>query len=171
MQLKHVLLGAFALFTSTFAVAHDDNWLDQQKAPHGGQLRMAAQYHIELVLTDKGMDAYLTDHAFVEQKSDGISANVTVLANKKTSQLKLAAAGGNKLTGTGSYERSEDMQVVVVLNVPGQKPLQARFQPLRKKAAADHSHDHSSKSGHDHGHDHSHEKPEHSHNHDDKHQH
>lgn len=160
MNMKALLLAASALFIQV-AAAHDDNWLDQQKAPHGGQLRMAAQYHIELVLTDKGMDAYLTDHAFVEQKSDGISANVTVLANKKASQLKLAAAGGNKLSGTGSYERSEDMQVLVVLNVPGQKPLQAKFQPLRKKAAA----------GHDHGHDHSHEKAEHSHAHDDKHQH
>ena len=162
MQLKHLIIGALALIASSFAVAHDDNWLDQQKAPHGGQLRMAAQYHIELVLTDKGMEAYLSDHAFTEQKADGITASVTVLANKKASQLKLTAAGGNKLTGTGSYERSEDMQVVMVLNVPGQKSLQAKFQPLRKKAAA---------SEHDHSHDHSHEKAEHSHSHDDKHQH
>lgn len=160
MKLNVLLLAATALFSSV-TIAHDDNWLDQQKAPHGGQYRMAAQYHLELVLTEKGMDIYLSDHAFVEQKADGLSATVTVLANKKTSQLKLTAAGGNKLTGTGSYERSDDMQVVVVLNAPGQKPLQAKFQPQRKKAAA----------AHDHSHDHSHEKAEHSHDHNDAHQH
>ncbi|NQD36962.1 hypothetical protein HPT27_07990 [Permianibacter sp. IMCC34836] len=150
-----------ALLFSGVSVAHDDNWLDQQKAPHDGQLRMAGQYHIELVLTDKGMDAYLTDHAFVAQPSQGGSAAVTVLANKKVSQLKLTASGDNQLTGTGSYERSADMQVVVVLNMPGQSPLQAKFTPLRKAAA----------SGHDHGDDHSHEKAEHSHDHTDDHQH
>ncbi len=164
MNLKSLLLATLALFSTT-SFGHDDNWLDQQKAPHGGQYRMAAQYHLELVLTDKGMDLYLTDHAFTEQKSDGMTANVTVLANKKTSQLKLAAAGGNKLTGTGSYERSDDMQVVVVLTAPGQKPLQAKFQPQRKKAAA------TGDSAHDHGHDHSHEKAEHSHDHDAEHKH
>jgi hypothetical protein len=161
MKLQSLLFAAVALLFSGLAASHDDNWLDQQKAPHGGQLRMAAQYHLELVLTDKGMDVYLTDHAFAEQKADGATASVTVLANKKTSQLKLIAAGGNKLSGTGSYERSDDMQVLVVLNVPGQKPLQTKFQPRKKKQAA----------AHDHGHDHSHEKAEHSHDHDDKHQH
>ncbi len=164
MNLKHLLLAATALFSNVI-LGHDDNWLDQQKAPHGGQYRMAAQYHLELVLTDKGVDVYLTDHAFVDQKADGMTANVTVLANKKTSQLKLTAAGNNKLSGTGSYERSDDMQVVVVLTAPGRKPLQAKFQPLRKQAA-----DAQNKS-HDHGHDHSHEKAEHSHEHNDQHQH
>lgn len=161
MNLKSFVIASAALLFSNISLGHDDNWLDQQKAPHGGQLRMAGQYHIELVLTDKGMDAYLTDHAFVAQPSTGGSANVTVLANKKVAQLKLAAAGDNKLTGTGSYERSADMQVVVVLTMPGQQPLQAKFTPLRKAAA----------SGHDHADDHSHDKAEHSHEHADQHQH
>jgi len=146
MKLKSLFITATLLFSS-IALSHDDNWLDQQKAPHGGQLRMAAQYHMELVLTEKGMDIYLTDHAFTEQKAEGGTAVVTVLAKQKASPLKLAAVGGNKLTGSGNYERSDDMQVVVVLNLPGQKPLQAKFQPLRKKASD--SHDHGQHAGHD----------------------
>ncbi|MCC7150704.1 MAG: hypothetical protein IT501_01790, partial [Rubrivivax sp.] len=35
---------------SAGAMAHDDATMDKQKAPNGGQLRMAGPYHFELVL-------------------------------------------------------------------------------------------------------------------------
>jgi hypothetical protein len=50
-----VLLGL--TFAAGAALAHDDAYLDTQKAPNGGQLRMAGPYHYELVLAKDGKEA------------------------------------------------------------------------------------------------------------------
>ncbi len=47
---RFLLTLAAALAAATPALAHDDATLDAMQAPHGGQLRMAGAYHIELVL-------------------------------------------------------------------------------------------------------------------------
>jgi hypothetical protein len=51
-------------------LAHTDEYLDTQKAPNGGQLRMAGVYHFELVVAkdskeakDNAVVVYVTDHA------------------------------------------------------------------------------------------------------------
>jgi hypothetical protein len=57
-------------FAAGAVLAHDDAYLDTQKAPNGGQLRMAGPNHYELVLVKDAKEAqenpvvvYVTDHA------------------------------------------------------------------------------------------------------------
>ncbi|MDP3124810.1 MAG: hypothetical protein Q8M84_04170, partial [Thiobacillus sp.] len=54
---------ALALLFSQGALAHSDEYLDTQTAPHGGQLRMVQQYHFELVVKASEVSVYVTDHS------------------------------------------------------------------------------------------------------------
>ena len=109
--------------------------------PHGGQVKDAGKYHLELVVKDTALTVYVTGakDAKVATKSAGGSA--TVLVDKGTLNVKLEPSGENALAGSGSFQPARDMKVVVSVTLPGQQPVQARFTPLEKpklstKAAA-----------------------------------
>ncbi len=117
----------------SFAVsAHDDAYLNKQKAPHGGQLRMAGAYHFELVLSPKQVTVYVTDHAGTAVKTEGAQGSVAILANKQKASLELKASGENTLQASGDYETSPDMKAVVSVQIKGQEMQQARFTPWEK---------------------------------------
>ena len=57
-----VLMSA-ALVVSVPASAHTEEHFDSHATPHGGQMRMAGPYHLELVSKEKEIVLYVTDHA------------------------------------------------------------------------------------------------------------
>lgn len=142
MKPNHILtaIAAFALlFAGSMATAHDDKYLDTQKAPHGGQLRMAGAYHLELVVAgnspqakDNPVTVYVTDHAGTAVPVAGAKGTVTILTGKTKTAITLTPAGGNKLSGSGRYASVSDMKAVVALTLPGKAPVQARFTPIDK---------------------------------------
>lgn len=121
-----------ALIFSQGVLAHTDEYLDTQTAPHGGQLRMVGMYHYELVVKSNEVMVYLTDHAGTKQSSKGAKGTATVLSGKRKATIKLAPAGDNVLKGTGKFSLSPSMKVVVSITLPGQATEQARFTPLQK---------------------------------------
>lgn len=137
------------LFAGGMAAAHDDKFLDTQKAPHGGQLRMAGAYHLELVVAGNSLQAkdnpvtvYVTDHAGTAVPVAGSKGTVTILAGKTKTSITLSPAGGNALKGSGRYASVSGMKAVVAVTLPGKAPVQARFTPLDKaKAVQDDGHD------------------------------
>ncbi len=126
-----------ALFTGSAAFAHSDEYLDTQKAPNGGQLRMAGAYHFELVVAkdskeakDNPVTVYVTDHAGAKVPTVGAGGTVTILAGKAKSTVSLAPDGDNRLKGVGKYASTADMKAVVSVTVAGKAAEQARFTPL-----------------------------------------
>jgi hypothetical protein len=126
-----------ALFTGTAAPAHSDEYLDTQKAPNGGQLRMAGVYHFELVVAKDSKDAkdnpvvvYVTDHAGTKVSTVGAGGTVTILAGKAKATVSLVPDGENRLKGVGKYASAPDMKVVVSVTISGKATEQARFTPL-----------------------------------------
>ena len=140
---------ALALATATTSVqAHDDAYLDTQQAPHGGQLRMAGAYHLELVVdkstpqaADKPVVVYVTDHAGQKVPTQGATGNATILAAKGKASVALVPDGDNRLKGTGRYASTADMKAIVQFTAKGQSPETARFTPLLKplEAHTDHA--------------------------------
>jgi len=129
-----------ALFTGAAALAHSDDYLDTQKAPNGGQLRMAGVYHFELIVAKDSKEAkdnpvlvYVTDHA---------GGTVTLLVGKAKTTVKLTPDGDNRLKGVGKYASAADMKAIVSIAVAGKAAEQARFTPLAmpKDEHADHKH-------------------------------
>ena len=136
------LLAATLLLPSLPAIAHTDDVLDAQKAPNGGQMRMAGAYHFELVVKPGQLTVYVTDHGGKKIPTQGASGTATVLAGKGRTSIKLSPAGDNLLKGSGQFSATPDMKVVVSITQPGKTAEQARFTPLQKTAAAgavDHS--------------------------------
>ncbi len=130
-------------------LAHTDEVLDTQKAPNGGQLRMAGVYHYELVVAkdskeakDNAVVVYVTDHAGTKVSTSGASGTATILAGKTKATATLAPDGDNRLKGMAKYLSTSDMKVVVSITFPGKAPEQARFTPLAaaKDGHTDHKH-------------------------------
>ena len=135
---------ALTLATATTSVqAHDDAYLDTQQAPHGGQLRMAGAYHLELVVdkstpqaADKTVVVYVTDHAGQKVSTEGATGNTTILAAKGKASVALVPDGDNRLKGTGNYASTPDMKASISFTAKGQPPETARFTPLLKSKEA-----------------------------------
>lgn len=125
------------------ALAHDDAAIATLKAPNGGQLRAAAEFHFELVVAPVRTDAkpapvvvHVTDHAGAKVATTGASGTVTILAGAQKATVALQPDGDNRLKGSGSYKSDPDMKVIVAITMAGKTVQQARFTPLAKVAAA-----------------------------------
>lgn len=129
--LKYTVI-VMALFFSQGARAHSDEYLDTQTAPHGGQLRMVGLFHYELVIKPDFVAVYLTDHAGTKQSSKGATGTATILSGKTKTTVTLLPGSDNELTGTGKFNPSPDMKVVVSITLPGKIPELGRFTPFNK---------------------------------------
>ncbi|MDT3736811.1 MAG: hypothetical protein ROZ00_11340 [Denitratisoma sp.] len=144
-----VLVSMVLTFAAGAALAHDDAYLDTQKAPNSGQLRMAGPYHYELVLAKNATAAqenpvvvYVTDHAGAKISTAGASGSATILAGKLKATATLKPEGENMLKGFAKYASSPDTKVVVSVTLAGKQAEQARFTPLAvaKDGHTDHKH-------------------------------
>ncbi len=133
MRAIRLIFACFAVFAAAGVLAHSDEHLDKTASPHGGQLRMAGMYHLELVPAANKLTLYVTDHADKQVKTAGANASATVLSNKTKTKVTLVPAGENALSGTGNFALAADMKVVVSLSMPGQTAVQARFTPLQAR--------------------------------------
>lgn len=125
------------LLAAGSALAHDDAYLDTQKAPHGGQLRMAGIYHFELVVDrsspeakEKSVTVYLTDHAGQKIPTAGAIGSVILLSGKTSTTVTLSPDGDNRLQGMGKYASTPDLKAIVSITPAGQAAAQTRFTPL-----------------------------------------
>ena len=136
-------------FAAGAVLAHDDAYLDTQKAPNGGQLRMAGPYHYELVLTknataaqESPVVAYVTDHADNKISTAGAKGSATILSGKQKVVAELKPDGDNRLRGMAKYVAAPETKVVVSVTLAGKQTEQARFTPLAvaKDTHTDHKH-------------------------------
>lgn len=132
------ILAGIALSTAS-VFAHDDATLDKEKAPNGGQLRMAGIYHYELVVVGDSKEAkenpvvvYVTDHGGSKISTAGASGTATLLAGKLKATVTLKPDGDNRMKGFARYASSADMKVVASISLPGKPAEQARFTPLAR---------------------------------------
>lgn len=130
--------------------AHTDEQLDTMSSPHGGQVRAAGPYHLELVVMDRELVLYVTDHAGQEIKTDGGEAKGNIQHGKSGSKItvKLEPSQNNMFTGRCDSQINSDTVIVVFVKLPEQDAYAARFTPLKPKsvgegmgAGDDHDHD------------------------------
>jgi hypothetical protein len=132
---------ATVLISATLAVslpagAHTEEYFDSIAAPHGGQMRMAGPYHLELVAKEKEVVLYVTDHSdrkISTERGVGKAAFQVGKGKPKTS-IKLEPAGDNTLKGTGDFSVTPETVVIVFLKLPDQQAQSARFTPLKPKS-------------------------------------
>ena len=130
-----ILLG-MAITLPTWA--HTDDYLDTLTTAHGGQLRMAGPYHLELVAKDKELVLYVTDHGDNPVKTEGGTAKATIQIGKGKAgtTVKLEPAGENQMKGLGEFTVKPASVIVVFVKLAGDEAQSARFTPLKPKAKA-----------------------------------
>jgi hypothetical protein len=130
--------------------AHTDESLDAMPSPHGGQVRAAGPYHLELVAKDGELVLHLTDHAWQEMKTDGGEGKATIQQGKAGSKVtvRLEPSPENLLKGGGEFQVTKDTVIVVFVKLAGQDAYGAKFTPLKpktvgagKKVGEGHDHD------------------------------
>jgi hypothetical protein len=131
--------------------AHTDASLDAMPSPHGGQVRAAGPYHLELIAKDGALVLHVTDHAWQEIHTDGGEGKATIQQGKAGSKItvKLEPSHQNMLTGNGEFHVTPETVIVVFVKLPEQDAYGARFTPLKpktvgtgKKGGDGHRHDH-----------------------------
>ena len=143
-----VLAATLIMFQPVWA--HTDESLDAMPSPHGGQVRAAGPYHLELVAKDGELAIHVTDHAGQEIKTDGGEGKANIQQDKAASRItvKLEPSQQNMLTGSGEFRINPETVIVVFVKLPEQDAYGARFTPLKpksvgkgKKQAERHDHD------------------------------
>jgi len=131
--------------------AHTDEQLDSIPSPHGGQVRAAGPYHLELVAKDGELVLYVTDHAGQEIKTDGGEGKARVQQDKTGGEItvELEPSQQNMFTGSGEIQVNPETVIVVFVKLPEQDAYAARFTPFKpktvgvgKEAGDDHHHAH-----------------------------
>ena len=130
--------------------AHTDEQLDTISSPHGGQVRAAGPYHLELVAKDGELVLHVTDHADNEIKTIGGEGKANVQQDKDGSKItvKLEPSQQNMLMGHGEFQVNPETVIVVFVKLPEQEAYGAKFTPLKprsvvagKKVTEKHDHD------------------------------
>src|SRR4051812_14979061 len=93
------------------AMAHDSAKLDSMKSPHGGQLRMAGPYHLELVPQANELLVYVTDHAGTKVPTRGVSGTATIVDAAGKVSILLKEARENVVRGRGTFKPQADATV------------------------------------------------------------
>ena len=132
------------------AWAHTDEQLDTMSSPHGGQVRAAGPYHLELVAKDGELVLHVTDHAGQEIHTDGGEGKARIQQDKTGSKItvELEPSQQNMLKGSGEFQINPETVIVVFVKLPEQDAYAARFTPLKpksvwagKKSVEGHDHD------------------------------
>jgi hypothetical protein len=132
------------------AWAHTDEQLDTMSSPHGGQVRAAGPYHLELVAKDGELVLHVSDHAGQEIHTDGGEGKARIQQDKTGSKItvELEPSQQNMLKGSGEFQINPETVIVVFVKLPEQDAYAARFTPLKpksvgagKKSAESHDHD------------------------------
>jgi len=131
-------------------LAHTDESLDAMSSPHGGQVRAAGPYHLELIAKDGELVLHVTDHVWQEIQVDGGEGKANIQQDKAGSRLtvKLEPSQQNMFKGNGEFHITPETVIVVFVKLPEQDAYGARFTPLKpktvsavKKTAEGHDHD------------------------------
>jgi|OM-RGC.v1.024433887 hypothetical protein len=111
---------------------------DHEPGPHGGAIADAGPYHIELVIDGTTLSVRLYDsevklatgHYGDPLPVARIGAEAILLINSAKETVKLEAGDAVTLSGRSAATPDASLKAVIRLQVPDQRPLQARFVPI-----------------------------------------
>lgn len=109
-------------------LAHSNEYLETITGAHGGKLRMAEQYHFEMVLANGELRVWVTDHSNNPQSTVGAAGNVKLVTEDGNITVNLIPSGANLLVGKDTKIRANtSVKAIASVTMKGQKPLQTRF--------------------------------------------
>lgn len=120
-------LAGWSVASPDSAFAHSEEDMAKMVGDHGGSVRAAGNYHVELVVKDGQVRVWLTDHGNVAQGTEKATGAATVTIGEKRINVPLKPAAKNEMSGSNPDIKHGAMRVLVNVTLPGEDPLQARF--------------------------------------------
>jgi hypothetical protein len=135
MSARRIVAASLAILVllSGSASAHDAMALDSRPSAHGGQVRMAGPFHIELVFEKtpsgdtRSVHVFLQNHLFADVASAGITGIVRFNEGRQTTEIPLNPDGFNSLGGQGRRARGSMQRTIVVLTAKDGQQWAATF--------------------------------------------
>ena len=90
---------------------------------HGGIVAEAGEAQFEIVAKENKLTVFVTNHGAAVATA-GASGKLMILAGNSKRELELKPDGENRMAGSGSLQATE--KLLVTIQLPGKKPLQAR---------------------------------------------
>ncbi|RRQ22888.1 hypothetical protein [Thiohalobacter thiocyanaticus] len=130
MLLRRFLTSLLLILVSAVH-AHDNSYFDNNPSPHGGQVRMAGPFHLELTLDQDALTVYVMNHANKPETSQGLDASAVILDSQGKTRLQLVPGEGNVLEGDlgDGFRLTQETLVMLMVKTPDGKQHQARFTP------------------------------------------
>lgn len=133
---KAIMLAAVTALTLSIsnAQAHSDDYFDSRPSPHRGQVRMSGAYHFELVMDEKAIIVYVTDHADQPIATADAVGTLEIKAAGQKFVMDLVPAGENtfKPTSAWSGTLSPDLKAQLSITFSNKKVHKAKFTPFAK---------------------------------------
>ena len=114
--------------------AHSDAHFDALAAPHGGRMRMAGPFHLELVVDADRIVLYVTDHA--EQPQASRDGEAAVRFPAQGVRVALTASGDNTFSAPVPPGIAASGAAIVLVKLPGIEAQSARFKARAAASAA-----------------------------------
>jgi hypothetical protein len=152
--LLSVVFFGWVIVLPNLALAHTDEYLATVEAPHGGQLRAAGPFHLELVAKDGELRLYVTDHMDNKILTKGGSGKANILGKDgKRTSVELTPVFSNMMRGTGDFQIAPDTVVSVFVALDGYETQGARFTSSVQESSTGEEEEGSSHEHHHHEHD------------------
>lgn len=136
---KLLQIAALTLAVPFGALAHDNATLDRMPSPHGGQVRMAGPYHLELVLGQtlnmREVKVYITDHGNNAIEANGVVGKVIFTDVGGSTNVTLAATRGNVVSGKANFSSDPSLKINITLQFKDGSAWEAEFTPFAPKPA------------------------------------
>jgi hypothetical protein len=137
LHCMRLLLGLALSIGACAAHDHTDEYFDKHPGPHGGQIRMAGPFHMELVVDARQLSLHVTDHGSEPVATERGSAKAIITSGKNRFVVLLKPVGDNVLEGAGDYRLGTYNEILVMLALPDQEVQRATFvYPKGAKPAA-----------------------------------
>jgi hypothetical protein len=120
--------------------AHDPATLDSLPSRHGGQVRMAGPFHIELVILgqesaqrDRLVLVYLQNHMFEDVSSGGLKGSTKFFDGQHVSTVSLIPIDANGFSGKGTFDINPSVTAEVSITDKDGKVWSATYTPFTVK--------------------------------------
>jgi hypothetical protein len=122
--MKLASLLATVLFTVTAPAVHAH--AEHGQPQYGGIYGEAGTFQLELVIKDKQVILYATNHD-AELSTKGATGKLTILAAEGKIEAELKPAGENQLVAELRNKPAKGSKIVATVTLPGKKPANVRY--------------------------------------------
>jgi hypothetical protein len=138
---KITILMAMMLIASFATFAQHGNGDHKHGSPHGGTVKSAGDFHIEVSIKDGMVMAYLLDGKEKAMKNTGVTGTAIIqTANGQTSNITLIPNGNEGFMYT--LDKAKKYNKAIVTFTSGGKTASASFDLTEKPKPAADGHDH-----------------------------